>query len=125
MSAKQSFSQLLTAVAQGDFDQRCTEEMNKVVAAVEAGNGDGEVTIKIKFKKDKRMMQVESKVTAKIPTMGVDKSLFFVDAQNRLTEDDPKQTTISFPRPARKLVNLEGGASKTPAESDDTTKKEN
>lgn len=118
MPSKKSITQLLSDVSNGEFEERCTAKLADVIAAVQAGHGDGELTIKLKFKKDKRMIQVDPKLTAKVPQMGVDKSMFFVDEQNQLTDEDPKQMTIPLPRPAKVLVSLKGGES-----ADDTKPK--
>lgn len=110
MSAKQSVSELIAALSSGDFDALTTRELNKVVEAVEAGHGTGKLTITIAFKKENRMVVAKPTVKATVPTGAVDASMFFVDKSGRLTEEDPKQVTMSFPRPASKLVKLDGGA---------------
>ena len=110
MPPKQTLSQLLADVSDGDFDARATRELTKAVEAVEAGNGNATVTIMLKLKKDDRKLIVTPGVKATIPVASVSASHFFVDDKGRLTDEDPRQARLPFkevPRAKANVVDLD------------------
>lgn len=107
MSSTNRISELIAAIGDGDFDDKATKELNKLVEAVEAGHGSGKVTITIGFKKENRMLVAKPTVKATIPVAAVDSSMFFVDDKGRLTDEDPKQLPLrGVPRRPTNVVDM-------------------
>ena len=89
-----SVSQLI-AEAHESLDRIATEELAKVASAVDAGNGDGELTIQIKIKRDQSgALLFEPRIKGKAPVRGAQRALLFLDADGSLVDHDPRQMAM-------------------------------
>ncbi len=95
MATKESASDLVAALAGGDFNIKCSDELAKVVEAVVAGHGKGKLSITIDVKKEGRVLVFKGKVKATIPVADVNSSMFFVDKDGHLTDQDPAQLPLA------------------------------
>lgn len=113
MSIKKKLSDLVADHSGGDFDEKCSSELRKVVEAVEAGHGTGKIVITIAFKKENRMVVSKPSVKATVPMGAVSAAMFFVTEDGDLSDEDPKQVSM-FPGATvtGKLVPFDGGADK-------------
>lgn len=129
MSQHKMLSDLLATISGGDFNINATAELDKVVAAVEAGHGTGKLTLTFAIKKDERKLVIKPSSKATVPTAAASSAMFFVGSDGKLTDEDPKQRVIQFPasKPG-KLVEI-GGKKPTPeadgSKDNDDTKKGN
>jgi hypothetical protein len=95
MATKENVSELIAVLGGGDFNIKCSDEMAKLVAAVEAGHGKGKISITIDVKKEGRVLVLKPKVKATIPVADVNSSMFFVSKEGHLTDEDPAQLPLA------------------------------
>lgn len=74
-----------------DIDSKLKEMLD---ATAEHGRG-GELTVKLKVVPTKRgVSEVTASVSSKLPTEKPEASIFFVNEQNQLVRDDPRQPNL-------------------------------
>jgi hypothetical protein len=88
------FSETVAMLADGEFDARTTKLLNELTAAVEATGGTGKLTVTFKLDKQNRMVVVRAVPKIVRPEPAVDDTMFFVDEDDGLVREDPKQTRI-------------------------------
>jgi hypothetical protein len=120
MPIKKKLSDLVADHSNGDFDEKCSLELRKVIEAVEAGHGTGKIVITLSFKKENRMVVSKPSVKATVPMGAVSAAMFFVTEDGDLSDEDPKQATFNAPGMTGKLVPFDGGSDKN-----DSKKKDN
>lgn len=89
------FVELLTVHRGGELEAACSEKLDEIGAAMRDHGGKASLTLKLDFKKTKHgHIEVDAKVTAKIPEPELRPSIFFMTEDGRFSRRDPSQTDI-------------------------------
>ena len=95
------FAEFITDLSHGSVNQRLTEDLAKVVEAVQETGRTGELTIKLNVKLEGGMAVVNTEVKSKAPKPPLPGTMFFVGEKGLLHREDPRQTrmkTLDAPR---------------------------
>lgn len=90
-------SHLLASMRNGAANDRATEELEKLVRAVQATEKGGSVTLKIKVSKLKDAeteLKVDIVVTSSIPVGDIPAGIYFPDKDGGLHRTDPRQLSL-------------------------------
>lgn len=99
--SKRPFLDTMRELEAGDLVEDLTDAQHAIVAAIEEYGGVGEITLKLKYKRDGKQIQITSNLVHKTPKPSRGISLFFVTPENNLSRDDPRQKTFDI-RPPEK-----------------------
>lgn len=101
-----SLPKVLTYLHNGTFQSHASDELTKLVQAVQESGRGGSLTITIKVKPTtgtRKTLTFEGDFKAKAPVIAPDATLFFPDEDGNLHVDDPRQTRMELqevpPRP--------------------------
>lgn len=92
-----TINQVLASVEAGSFHDDLTKAMNQMIgdladhAHSHGGNPSGEITIKLKFNLDGKIMEIKPDFSVKTPKVSRDRSIFFITPENNLSRQDPSQ----------------------------------
>jgi hypothetical protein len=108
------FADLITDMGHGEVHQRLSEDLAKIVEAVEDTGLKGKMTITITVKRSgERVAMVDLASKLDIPRHPTPSSGFFFEAGGGLAKSDPRQTKLplkDIERPAgRPLRTINGG----------------
>jgi hypothetical protein len=93
-------SHLLATMRNGAANERATEEMEKLIAAIQAADDDkasGYVNLKIKVSKLKggdTELKVDMKVTSSIPVPAIPFGIYYPGDNGSLHRTDPRQMSL-------------------------------
>jgi hypothetical protein len=90
-------SHLLSTMRNGAANERATEELEKLVQAVQATDKSGSVTIKIKVSKLKggeTELKVDMTVSSSIPVGDIPFGIYYPDKDGSLHRTDPRQMEL-------------------------------
>lgn len=90
-------SHLLASMRNGAANERATEELEKLVAAVQATGKGGSVDIKIKITKLKdgdTELKVDMTVKSNIPVGDIPAGIYYPDDKGQLHRTDPRQLSM-------------------------------
>lgn len=102
-----SFSELVTDLADGQVDHHLTTELSRIAEAVHETGHQGELTIKLKLKRERGMVLVHVESNAKLPKEAMHATLFHVGLNGALLREDPRQQKLKHLDPPR-MVRPEG-----------------
>lgn len=104
------FSEFITDLDHGKINQKLTEELARVVDAVEDTGLVGELTVKLKVKREGKMATVHLDIRTKCPAHPLHATLFYFGVNGELLREDPRQLSLkTLDRPAIKAVNFTKG----------------
>lgn len=86
-------------IRRGQFLEDCTDELHKVVEAVEETGKPAKLVIEIAVKpgsKTQGAMIIADKITAKLPSLAVGETILFVTTENNLVATDPRQKPLDL-----------------------------
>jgi hypothetical protein len=86
-------------IRRGQFLEDCTDELHKVVAAVEETGKAAKLVIEISIKpgsKAQGAVIIADKITAKLPSLPAGETILFVTNENNLVANDPRQTKLDL-----------------------------
>jgi len=85
------------------------ELQTRIVEAVEAGHGTGELTLSLKYKREGRggQLSVLPTVKSKVPVPPYASRIFFVTPDAQLVVDDPRQGSLDI-NPAADVARIKG-----------------
>ena len=86
-------------IRRGQFLEDCTDELHKVVTAVEETGKTAKLVIEISVKpgsKTQGAVIVADKITAKLPSLPAGETILFVTPENNLVASDPRQTKLDL-----------------------------
>lgn len=91
------FNSFLSDLKNGDVHNEMTEGLQAVVAAVEAHDKEGSLTLKLTIKPNKGdgTVFVIDEIRAKCPESTRPASLFYIDKTHNLIREDPRQMKLS------------------------------
>lgn len=90
-----NFMEFLRTFRRGQLLSECDEKLETVIAAMNDTGGDGELTIKLPFKRNKAgQIECTPKITPKIPQRQMGTGIYFSDDDGRLSRRDPNQMDI-------------------------------
>jgi hypothetical protein len=121
------FQDILTDLDDGKVHAQLTENIMKVVRAVAETGKAGELTLNLKFKREKRMTRVIADVKTKLPQPATEATLFFQTDDGDLRREDPRQQKLRHvaPRPTGpggiKVVASNGKATEIDEDDDSDT----
>ena len=107
LHAHPSFSELVTDLADGQVDQHLTSELSRIAEAVHDTGKVGELTVKLKLKRERGMVLVHVESNAKLPQEALHATLFHVGLNGALLREDPRQQKLKNIDPPR-MVRPEG-----------------
>ena len=90
------FLNIAADIRRGSFLDECTDELQRVVAAVEETGKAGKLVIEIAVtpaSKGQGAVKVADKITAKLPSLPAGETIMFVTTDNNLVANDPRQQT--------------------------------
>jgi hypothetical protein len=92
------FADVYNALDLGSVHRDTSNKLRDLVEAVQETHKDGTLTITLKVFKSKigGAIEIDAKVTAKLPEDKRATSLFFVDEDLNLVRDDPRQLAMNF-----------------------------
>jgi hypothetical protein len=105
----QTITDVLAQIRGGLALAQAGAKLQEVVAAVRATNKPGEITFTIKVTQDKtddRVVIMKPTIKAKVPEKGFSDGIFFVDANGRLTKEDPAQVEMQLDRQRQGVATL-------------------
>lgn len=108
------FAELITDLGHGETHARLSDDLAKIVEAVEETGLPGKMTITIAVKRSgERTANVDTKWKTDIPRHPAPSQVFFFEAGGGLAKSDPRQTNLplkDLERPAaRPLRTVPGG----------------
>lgn len=86
------FAEFVTDLDHGKINQHLTEQLAKVVAAVEDTGKQGELIIRLLVKKEGKMAVVGVEIKAKAPQHPLHGTLFYIGDNGELLREDPRRT---------------------------------
>lgn len=93
----QTCSHLLATMRNGAANHAATEQLEKLIQAVQDTGKKGTVTIKIevgKLKDGETELQVQMKVSSSIPVVDIPKGIYFPGENGSLHRDNPRQLSM-------------------------------
>jgi len=104
---QRDFLDVVTDLDDGKVHQKLTDELAKMIAAVQETSLSGAITLTLKAKPKGREVYVVAEIKAKVPKEGNMATLFFVDKGGSLTREDPAQLSLrTVPAKPEKLHQL-------------------
>jgi hypothetical protein len=89
------FADLIVEIGHGETHQRLTEDLAKIVQAVEETGLPGKMTITIKVKRSgERTAMVDTQWKTDLPRHPAPASAYFFEAGGGLAKSDPRQTKL-------------------------------
>jgi hypothetical protein len=101
-----AFSHFIARFAGGQVNHELTEALDQVAVALNQhfqdfrGTPKGEIKLTLKFKLEKGSVAALADIAVKLPKAPESGAIFYIDAANHFSEDDPRQITMGFPRAA-------------------------
>jgi hypothetical protein len=90
-----NFMEFLQSFRRGELLREGDTKLAEVIEAMTETGGDGEITIKLPFKRNKAgQIECTPKVTAKLPQRPMGTGIYFADDEGRLSRRDPSQYDI-------------------------------
>ncbi len=90
-----NFLEFMQSFRRGELLREGDQQLSKVIEAMHATGGDGEINIKLPYKLNKAgQIECTPKLTAKIPQRPMGTGIYFADDEGRLTRRDPNQYDI-------------------------------
>lgn len=93
------FFDVFRELRRGGAIDEATDELQRVVAAVEETGKAGKLVIEISVtpaSKGQGAVKVADKITAKLPALPAGETIMFVTKDNNLVANDPRQTTLEL-----------------------------
>jgi hypothetical protein len=79
----------------GELLRQGDDALQTIIAAIADTGGNGELTIKLPFKRNKAgQIECTPSVTSKVPQRPMGTGIYFVDDEQRLSRRDPNQYDI-------------------------------
>ena len=101
------FAQFLMDLRDGEVNDKLTNDLAKVVRAVDETGKAGEVSLRFRVEREGRMMSVSVKASSKIPEHPISATLFHVGENGELLRDDPRQMHLrGLEKPALRTVSF-------------------
>src|SRR5579872_2917579 len=98
-----NFSRFVTRIQGGDLAVELNKHLEAIPEAMNQnfqdfrGTPTAELDVKFKFKMEKGVVAVVAEVKVKLPKQPASGGIFYIDAQNRFCDEDPRQLAM-FPR---------------------------
>lgn len=90
-----NFLEFIQSFRRGELLREGDQQLSKVIEAMHATGGDGEINIKLPFKLNKAgQIECSPKMTIKAPQRTMGTGIYFADDDGRLTRRDPNQYDI-------------------------------
>ncbi|UWQ59941.1 hypothetical protein K3722_07370 [Leisingera caerulea] len=90
-----NFLEFLQSFRRGQLLHEADEHLEKVISAMAETGGDGEITIKLPFKRNKAgQIECTPKISSKTPHRQMGTGIYFADDEGRLSRRDPNQMDI-------------------------------
>ncbi|MGV6840600.1 MAG: hypothetical protein ACWA40_10445 [Planktomarina sp.] len=90
-----NFLEFLQSFRRGELLREGDRQLGEVIEAMTYTGGDGEITIKLPFKRNKAgQIECTPKMTRKIPQRPMGTGIYFSDDEGRLSRRDPNQYDI-------------------------------
>jgi len=89
------FTEVLAELGQQDANEELTGDLAQLVQDVQLYTKPGEITLKIKVAPNgQSSVKVDYKITTKLPEPDRPQTMFFVDDNNGLRRNDPRQMNM-------------------------------
>jgi hypothetical protein len=92
------FTDIIRDLDMGQAVEDLTEELNRIVAAVQDTGKGGELKLSIAIKpparRDSNAMEVGYTISAKVPKMPAGKTIMFATPSGDLIREDPRQASL-------------------------------
>ena len=90
-----NFLEFMQGFRRGELLREGDQQLSRVIEAMAATGGDGEITLKLPFKRNKAgQVECTPKFTARIPQRPMGTGIYFADDDGHLTRRDPNQYDI-------------------------------
>ena len=97
---KMTFASMLMELNGGDVERELTDKLTEVVSAVKLTQKKGSITVTLNVKPATKggaeIVFVTDELKSKVPEFDRASTLFFIDDENQLRRQDPRQSTINF-----------------------------
>ena len=97
---KMTFARMLLELNGGDVEQELSGKLTELVAAVKLVQKKGSMTVTLNVKPATKggaeIVFVTDEIKSKVPEFDRASTLFFIDDENQLRRQDPRQSTINF-----------------------------
>jgi len=109
------FLNIAAEIRRGLFLDECTDELQRIVAAVEEAGKAGKLVIEITVSpasKGQGAVKVSDKIKAVLPAFAAGETIMFVTTDNNLVANDPRQQSLelrSVAQPSQELKTLANG----------------
>ena len=114
------FCDLITSVNHGVAHQELSERLSKVVEAVEETGLAGEITVKIKIRKEGAMAIVNLEAASKVPQHKISPAMFYIGEAGSLHREDPRQLTLkALEKPPIRMVSRDNSPPVNQPKGDD------
>lgn len=104
-----AFAHTLNQISHGQLAEQASEELARLVAAIQETGKKGKLVLTINIKprgRDSGQVEVVGDVKVTCPTSEIAPVMLFADANGNLVKDNPKQMKLQFdqPRPVSKAA---------------------
>lgn len=90
-----NFLGFMQTFRRGELLRQGDDALQKIIAGIADTGGNGELTIKLPFKRNKAgQIECTPSVTSKVPQRPMGTGIYFVDDEQRLSRRDPNQYDI-------------------------------
>ena len=97
---KMTFARMLLELNGGDVEQELSNKLTELVSAVKLVVKPGSMTVTLHVKPATKagaeVVFVTDEIKSKVPEFDRAPTLFFIDDENQLRRQDPRQTNINF-----------------------------
>ena len=97
---KMTFAQMLLELNGGDVERELSGKLTELVAAVKLVEKPGSMTLTLKVKPATKggaeVVFVTDEIKTRVPEFDRASTLFFIDDENQLRRQDPRQANINF-----------------------------
>lgn len=103
------FAKLMTGFRGGALEVAASEKMQEVLEAMAMHGGNGSVTVKFKFKRDKYdRLEVFGEVRSTKPEGSIAPGIYFMTDDHQLTQRDPNQSDIEDYPGVKRMTGTDG-----------------
>lgn len=90
-----NFLEFMQTFRRGELLGECDQKLALVIEAIAETGGDGSITIKLPFKRNKAgQLECDPKITPSIPQRPIGTGIYYTDDKGRLSPRDPNQYDI-------------------------------